>query len=183
VFLNSIDGRTDSLASATDTFRTVSGSPHCPGTTRQPEWRSGTSTACRPCVVVTSAMGDVTVTIDAARTQINFTLNVLTPLPNITQGHIHIGPIGTNGQIVLDFCTNQTPPSGVPVPPPCPVAPFTLTGTLTAANLRPITPAIIALGVNNFTDVVNHILSGDAYANVHTSAFPNGEIRGQIEMP
>jgi hypothetical protein len=131
--------------------------------------------------VVTAARGALTLTINAARTQIDYILEIPTALPNITQGHIHIGPIGTNGPIVLDFCSNLTPPpAGVP---PCPVAPFVLPGTFTAANLRPITPAIIATGVNNFTDVVNHILSGDAYANVHTTAFSGGEIRGQIEMP
>jgi hypothetical protein len=176
VFLNSIDGRTDSLASATDTFRDSIRQP----ATAQVRHANLTG-AQEPPPVASAATGTLTLTISADRTQVGFTLNVNTPLASITQGHIHIGPIGTNGPIVLDFCSNLTPPpAGVP---PCPVAPFTLSGTFTAANLRPSTPAIIAAGVNNFTDVVNHILSGDAYANVHTSAFPNGEIRGQIEMP
>ena len=178
VFLNSIDGRTDSLASATDTFRDSIRQP----TTAQV--RHANLTAAQeppPPAVVSAATGTLTLTVSADRTQVGFVLDIPTPLPNITQGHIHIGPIGTNGPIVLDFCSNLTPPpAGVP---PCPVAPFTLTGTFTAANLRASTPAIVAAGVNNFTDAVNHILSGDAYANVHTSAFPNGEIRGQIEMP
>ena len=184
-FLNAIDGRTDSLASATDTFRD---SIRQPATVQirhaslsgdqEPPPPAG------PVVVTTTARGDLTLTINAARTQVDFILDVITPLPNITQAHIHIGPIGTNGQIVLDFCTNlPAPPANVPVPPPCPTAPFTLTGTFTAANLRPSSPLIVAQGVNNFTDAVNHILSGDAYANVHTQAFTSGEIRGQIELP
>ena len=145
VFLNAIDGRTDSLASATDTFRDSIRQPataqvrHANLTgDQEPPPPAG------PVVVTTTARGALTLTINAARTQIDFILDVITPLPNITQGHIHIAPIGTNGPIVLDFCTNLVaPPAGVPLPPTCPPAPFTLTGTLTAANLRPITPAII----------------------------------------
>ncbi len=177
VFLNSIDGRTDSLASATDTFR-----DNIKQVATAQVRHANLTGAQEPPPVTTTAMGTVTVTISADRTQIGFVLDVTTPLANITQGHIHIGPIGTNGPIVLDFCTNlTTPPANVPVPPPCPVAPFTLTGSFTAANLRPGAGA--PAGVNNFTDAANHILSGDAYANVHTAAFPGGEIRGQFVMP
>jgi hypothetical protein len=128
-----------------------------------------------------TAAGTATLNINEDRTQIDFTLNVSTALPNIREAHIHISPPGVNGPIVLDFCTNlATPPAGVPPPPPCPPAPFTLSGTLTAANLRPITAAFQAVGVNNFADAVTQILNGNAYANVHTTAFTGGEIRGQL---
>ena len=132
-----------------------------------------------------AATGTVTFNINEARTQIDFTLNITTALPNIRESHIHVAPLGVNGPIVLDFCTTSlvTPPTGVPLPPTCPTAPFTLTGSLTAANLRTITPTITAAGVNNFADAVSNILSGNAYANVHTTAFPGGEIRGQIVVP
>jgi hypothetical protein len=129
-------------------------------------------------------MGTVTLTISADRSQIDYVLDVLTALVGtVTQSHIHIFPVGMNGPIVLDFCTTSqvTPPTGVPLPQTCPPAPFRLTGSFTAVNLRPGAGA--SAGVNNFTDAVNHILSGDAYANVHSTTFPNGEIRGQIEMP
>ena len=183
VFLNSIDGRTDSIASATDTFR---------DNIRQStaaQVRQANLTAAQeppppfgPVVVTSPARGTLNLTISADRTQIDFILDISTALVGtVTQGHIHIFPVGMNGPIVLDFCTNLAAPAGVPVPPPCPTAPFTLIGSFTAANLRPGAGALA--GVNNFPDAVNHILSGDAYANVHTSTFPNGEIRGQIEMP
>ena len=130
-----------------------------------------------------SATGTVTLNISEDGTRIDFTLNVSTTLAtNIREAHIHIAPIGSNGPIVLDFCTTNlvTPPANVPLPPTCPTAPFTLTGTLTAANLRPITPQIQEAGVNNFGDAVAQINNGNAYANVHTVAFPSGEIRAQI---
>jgi mono/diheme cytochrome c family protein len=182
VFLNAIDGRTDSLASATDTFRDNI------DRVQTAQVRHANLTAAQeppPCSAASAvATGTLTLNIDAARTQIDFTLDVNTPLAsNITQAHIHIAPIGTNGPIVLDFCTTSllTPPTGVPLPQTCPPAPFRLTGSFTAANLRP--GAGVPAGVNNFADAVSHILSGDSYANVHTQGCPSGEIRGQIELP
>jgi CHRD domain-containing protein len=136
-----------------------------------------------PPVTTTSATGTATLDINDDRTQIDFTLNVSTALSgNIREAHIHIGPPGVNGPIVLDFCTTSlvTPPANVPTPPTCPTPPFTLSGTLTAANLRTITPAIQGAGVNTFADAVTQILNGNAYANVHTTTFTGGEIRGQL---
>jgi hypothetical protein len=136
--------------------------------------------------VTSSATGTATLNINQEGTQIDFTLNVSTaPATNIREAHIHIAPAGANGPIVLDFCTTTlvTPPAGVPLPPTCPSPPFILTGSLTAANLRPSTPAIQAAGVNSFADAVAQIRNGNAYANVHTQAFPSGEIRGQIVKP
>lgn len=180
VFLNSIDGRTDSMASAADKFRDNIKQV----ATDQVRHANLVGAQEVPPVTTTTAMGTVTLNINAARTQIDFTLAVTSVLvSDITQSHIHIGPFGTNGPIVLDFCTTPalTPPAGVPRPPSCPTPPFTLTGTLTAANLRPGAGA--SVGVNTITDAIGHILSGDAYANVHSVTFPGGEIRGQIEAP
>ena len=134
--------------------------------------------------VSTSATGTATLRINEEQTQIDFTLIVSTALQNIREAHIHIAPTGVNGPIVLDFCTTSavSPPGGVPLPPTCPPAPFTLTGSLTAANLRPITLQIQEVGVNTFADAVAQILNGNAYANVHTTAFGRGEIRGQLEL-
>jgi len=37
-----------------------------------------------------------------------------------------------------------------------------------------------AQGINSIEDVVNAILSGNSYTNVHAVNNPNGEIRGQL---
>jgi CHRD domain len=148
------------------------------------ERRSGNLTGAQEVPpVATSATGTATLNISEDESRIDFTLNVSTTFAtNIREAHIHIAPTGANGPIVLDFCTTNlvTPPANVPLPPTCPTPPFTLTGTLTAANLRPITPAIQAAGVNNFSDAVAQIKNGNAYANVHTVAFTGGEIRAQL---
>src|SRR4030095_9977728 len=51
-----------------------------------------------------------------------------------------------------------------------------LRGELTAADLIPNAD----VGVLTFADFVERLLAGDVYANVHTLAHPNGEIRGQV---
>ncbi|MBM3224171.1 MAG: CHRD domain-containing protein, partial [Candidatus Tectomicrobia bacterium] len=143
VFLNAIDGRTDSLASATDTFRDAIDRP----TTAQVRHANLTGDQEVP-PVVTTAMGTTTLTVDAARSQIAFVINITTPLANIREAHLHIAPIGLNGPIVLDFCSNVGPAAGVPVPPACPAAPGQVMGILTAANLRPASAALAGAGVN-----------------------------------
>lgn len=82
-------------------------------------------------------------------------------LQSVLFAHIHVGPPGVNGPIIFNLAT----------------APFTeVSGTLTAADLIP-NPG---QGIRNFADAVAAIKSGNTYANIHTQAFPGGEIRGQI---
>ena len=49
---------------------------------------------------------------------------------------------------------------------------------ITSANILALPAQGIAAG--EFAEVVKAIRAGVTYANVHTAAFPGGEIRGQI---
>ncbi len=69
---------------------------------------------------------------------------------NGTQAHIHVGARGVAGPVVFPMTESETG-SGI----------WTTTVTLTA-------------------DQLNQLKSGNYYFNVHTAAFPEGEIRGQI---
>lgn len=119
--------------------------------------------------VATSGTGSFTGTLNEAQTEISFTLTAsgLT-LSRITASHIHVAPVGVNGPIILFLFNRAT--EGV----------FTGTksGILTPASLIP-RPAV---GVNNFADAVQKILTGNAYVNLHTDDHPGGEIRGQVEI-
>lgn len=170
-FLNSIDTRTDSVRSETDNFRDGIARIVIPVTL------SGDEEVADPSVE-TEATGTATVTINAAQTQINFTVTV-TGIADTTDAHIHIGAAGTNGPVVLFFCSDD-PPDGIPTPAPCPGAGGgTISGTLTEANLIPRE----AVGVLSFADAIDAILAGNAYINVHSVAFPAGEVRGQLAVP
>ncbi len=97
----------------------------------------------------------------------------------IQQAHIHVGQKNANGGIVVFLCTNLTPPAGVPTPPPCPDPPGIVTGTRTSADVLAQTTQGISAG--ELSAVLTAVRKGKAYANVHSTASPGGEIRGQIK--
>jgi CHRD domain len=92
---------------------------------------------------------------------------------DVTQSHIHCGPPGVNGPIVV-FLYGFGPivsPDGI-----------LSEGTITDANVipRPDSAACPG-GVADLDDVIEKMNNGGAYVNVHTVVFPGGEIRGDIE--
>jgi len=62
--------------------------------------------------------------------------------------------------------------------PACPNGPATVTGTVTAANV--IGPAGQGVAPGEFQEAIDAMRDGAAYANVHTTVYSSGEIRGQI---
>ena len=96
----------------------------------------------------------------------------------IQQAHVHVGQRNVNGGIVVFLCTNLTPPAGVPTPPLCPASPGMVTGTRTAADVLAQTTQGVSVG--ELSAVLTAVRKGRAYANVHSTASPGGEIRGQI---
>lgn len=72
--------------------------------------------------------------------------------------------------------TTATPgPAGTPI---CPQS-GTVTGTFTAANV--IGPSEQGIAAGEFEELIKAMRAGVTYANVHSTKFPGGEIRGQIE--
>ncbi len=100
----------------------------------------------------------------------------------VTQAHIHFGQRHTVGAIVVWLCqTAGTPaPAAVAaVTPFCPTPGGTVTGTITPAQVLTATGQGINTG--EFDEVVRAIRAGATYANVHSTVFAPGEIRGRIE--
>jgi hypothetical protein len=106
---------------------------------------------------------------------------------NVTQGHIHLGQKGVNGGITVFFCTNVVPANGPVGTPPCPPSPATIHGTIVADDVSDPDVAATAnaraqgLGPGELAELIRAIRDGVTYANVHSSLFGAGEIRGQIK--
>jgi CHRD domain len=113
--------------------------------------------------VSTPATGNATVSIQGSA--IVYQVDVQN-LEDVLVSHIHIAPPGENGPIRMNLCGT---PDGVPA---CTSGTGTLvTGTNgSTTETPPIT----------FDSLVSAIRAGNAYVNVHTTAFPGGEIRGQL---
>ena len=95
----------------------------------------------------------------------------------VTQAHIHFGRRGLTGGISVWLCgTGSNPgPTGTPS---CPTPGGTVTGTAIAANV--IGPAGQGISAGQLAEIINAIRAGATYANVHSTLYPSGEIRGQI---
>lgn len=130
--------------------------------------------------VSTVAEGEFNARISADGTQIDYELSYSDLEGSVTQAHIHFGQKDVNGGISVWLCGNPsatvTPPAGTQL---CPPSPATITGTLTAANV--VGPAGQGIAVGEFAELIKAIRAGKTYANVHSTKFPGGEIRSQIE--
>jgi hypothetical protein len=85
---------------------------------------------------------------------------------SVTMAHIHSGKKGVNGPVVVTLFHSANPTG--------PMNGVLSQGNATSSNLEG------PLKGKQISDLVNLIKSGGAYANVHTTQNPKGEIRGQI---
>lgn len=115
--------------------------------------------------VVTGAHGRATFTLNRTTGQITVRVDVYNLPTGLTGAHIHVGPRGVNGPIILPF--RWTPNLSND---------FAITDTLTSTDLTTRT----AQGIGSMEDALFSIASGATYVNIHTTANPGGEIRGQI---
>ena len=86
--------------------------------------------------------------------------------------HIHFGSHDHNGGVAVFFCGGGTRPAA------CPAGGGVLEGTFMPADV--VGPNAQGIEPGAFEELVAAIRAGHTYVNVHTTRWPMGEIRGQI---
>jgi len=130
-----------------------------------------------------TARGNAIFQLTADGTALTYRL-IVANIENVFMAHIHQGPAGTNGPVVVWLY-----PSTAAAPAPTGggrINGVISEGTITAANLMG------PLAGQELSDLVAILTSANAYVNVHTNDgiaptntgpgdFPGGEVRGQVE--
>ncbi|HYN93991.1 MAG TPA: CHRD domain-containing protein [Pilimelia sp.] len=130
-----------------------------------------------PAVVSSAGTAEVRLTIDETQQQISYVLSYRALEGTVTQAHIHFGGRAQSGGISVFLCTNAgNGPAGTQA---CPAAPGTVTGVLRAADV--IGPAGQGIAAGQFDEFVRAIRANVTYVNVHSSLFPGGELRAQLQ--
>jgi hypothetical protein len=109
--------------------------------------------------------GSAQVIIDGDR--VHYALEI-DDISNVIAAHIHTGAANVNGPVRVTFFTPTAGPLTVSDKH------VLANGTFTAADVGGNPPI-------SYADLVAAIRAGNTYVNVHTTLFPGGEIRGQLQ--
>ncbi len=97
---------------------------------------------------------------------------IVANLRDVRMAHIHLAQAGVNGPVVAWLYPGGPPPVEIPGR----FSGVLAEGTITAADL------VGPLAGMTLGDLADAMRAGDTYVNVHTAAYPGGEIRGQITV-
>jgi hypothetical protein len=105
---------------------------------------------------------------------------------DVLQSHIHFAQRGVNGAIIVFLCSNLG--NGPPGTQACPAAPATISGTfdeddVLCGGCAPApggNPFGQGIAGGEFDELIRAIDAGKTYANLHTTRWPGGEIRAQL---
>jgi len=87
--------------------------------------------------------------------------------------HVHFAQRSVNGGVVFFLCGGAKPA--------CPNGSGTVEGDITPADVVSSAGATAqGIAPTEFAEILRAMRAGHAYANIHTTTWPGGEIRGQI---
>jgi len=150
-----------------------------------PAFRAELSAVNEVPVVASAATGAFRARLSDDGTSFEYTLDYGGFEGTVTQAHIHIAQPFASGGISVWLCKTEavTVPPTVPADTPTCGAPggdgHEAEGVISAEDV--IGPAGQAVPAVAFEDLLQLIRSGHAYANVHSTSAPGGEVRGQIQ--
>ncbi|HSH19256.1 MAG TPA: CHRD domain-containing protein [Draconibacterium sp.] len=115
------------------------------------------------------AQGQAIFQLSKDGTELSYKL-IVANLDDLRMAHIHLAPAGSNGGFVVWL---------YPSAPPAILLPGTTNGILAEGVIKQgnLTGSLSGQPLSTLIDAM---LADNAYVNVHTLAFPGGEIRGQI---
>jgi hypothetical protein len=122
----------------------------------------------------TGGMGRLTLTVNNDNT-LSFQLTYANLSSPAQVAHVHFAQPNVNGGVSFFFCGGGGKPA---CPPGNTSTPVTVTGTVAAGDVQAVTAQGLPAG--DLGAIVSEIRAGFGYANVHTTNFPGGEIRGQL---
>src|SRR6185436_15541541 len=128
--------------------------------------------------VSTTGNGTFNARISNDGTRIDWELSYSDLEGAVQQAHIHFGQSGVTGPISVFLCTNLgNGPAGTQ---PCPAPPATISGTIVAADVTNLANER-GISAGEFDELLDAIRAGVTYVNVHSTRWPGGEIRSQID--
>jgi CHRD domain len=86
--------------------------------------------------------------------------------------HVHFGQRSVAGGVSFFLCGGNTKPA------PCPNVEGTVEGDVTPADI--VGPNGQGIEPMSFGEILRAMRAGHSYANIHTTRWPGGELRGQI---
>jgi len=113
--------------------------------------------------VVTDGKAAITVKFSNDLSSVHYNLKA-TDTGTVTANHLHCAAAGAGGPSAATIQLGK--------------------GTLTNANINEISGnAACGVTINNVASLLNAMIQGKIYVNVHTDLYPAGELRGQIFSP
>lgn len=119
--------------------------------------------------VDTRATGQTIFKLSKDGTELSYKL-IVANIMDVRMAHIHLAPAGTNGGVVVWLYPSAPPPQLIEGTTNGILA----EGVITSADL------VGALEGMELSDLLDDMIAGNAYVNVHTLEHGGGEIRGQI---
>lgn len=132
-----------------------------------------------PLALSTAGSGRFKARIDEDLGTISYRLSYASLEGAATQAHVHLGGRAQSGGISVFLCSNLgNGPAGTQA---CPPAPATVSGTIAAVDV--IGPVAQGVTAGQFAELLGAIRADATYVNVHSTLYPGGEIRAQLDGP
>ncbi len=131
-----------------------------------------------PSAVSTTGIGVFNARISNDESRIDWDLAYGDLEGAVQQAHIHFGQRSVTGPISVFLCTNLgNGPAGTQ---PCPAPPAAISGTIMAADVTNLANER-GISAGELDELIAAIRAGATYVNVHSTRWPGGEIRSQID--